>query len=812
MYDTILAKTQSIIFQPGGTSNGLTVTTWAEVQSFIAFRTGTVVIYVDDSIQSPALVPGGSGITDCEGRVEFRPFIVGALAFTALQVEPGATLRDVFRITAMEVRGNAQSITPSLDFVSSPNGANLILEQFGALTNASTATNPIISVGAGDTLQITGGQANIFHNAPTVPLISVAASGILEILIFNASFIDDNVVSGAGDLLFSYDNSTANSFPIVGTPPTNVALTGTYSPTNTDNIWAQKPIDPTTFNAPVDADLAIFDGPGQIWRAVAMSGDATITNAGVVTVTGATVTLGGDVQGPSGANTIVKGVGSIIYKPGTASTGDQVATWAEVKTLVTSWDGKCIVYVDDSITSPATVPTATGITDCGGRVELRAAKNDSTTTSVLEIENGATLRDLSIIRGVEVRCNTQSATPALDFTSPDGGNLLIKDFGALSNASTATAAAIVVAAGLTLFLDMEEGSLILNAPAVPLFSIAATGLLEMWVLDATDLSGANPNFAAGAGDVQLNYDNSSATFFGTVGFPDPPPLAPGLSGTYTTTNVDNVWQSKPIDNVTFDTPAGGNLPVFSSTASKWRSLAMSGDATMDENGVVTVTGGGGTLTGNVNGPLGANRFLSLVHNVTDSDFAVTETEGWTWIGMIGLTADRTVTLPAAPVSGEVVAVTDVLGSLGTHNIIISGNGKNVQGAATYTMSGAQNGGQAAVVLQYDGTHWEITAAYSPNLAQILFTGPLTSAFRMNAQDVIAYVDTTAGAVNLTLPTPIANLPMRITFRDRAGTFQTNNLTLTPPGAVNINGANVAFVVSGQYPHIVAETDGVNYFI
>jgi len=283
---------------------------------------------------------------------------------------------------------------------------------------------------------------------------------------------------------------------------------------------------------------------------------------------------------------------SCIYQPGGTSAGDVFTTWAEVKTFIqASSNGKCIVYVDDSIVSPAPVDSATGITDCRGRVELRAAKNDSTNTSVLEIENGATLRDLSIIRGIELRCSTTSATPSLDFTSVDGGNLLIKDFGALSNAARALQPAITIAAGITLFLDMEEGSLILNASA-PLFSIAATGLLQMWVLDASDLSGANPGFASGAGDVQLNYDNSSATFFGTVGFPDPPSL-PGLTGTYTTTNVDNVWQSKPIDQATFDAPSGGNLPVYSSTDSKWRSLAMSGDATMDENGVVTVAGTGG---------------------------------------------------------------------------------------------------------------------------------------------------------------------------------------------------------------------------
>ena len=52
-YDTILAKSRSIIFRPGGVSGGLVVTTWAEVQTFNALRQGAIVLYVDDSIVRP---------------------------------------------------------------------------------------------------------------------------------------------------------------------------------------------------------------------------------------------------------------------------------------------------------------------------------------------------------------------------------------------------------------------------------------------------------------------------------------------------------------------------------------------------------------------------------------------------------------------------------------------------------------------------------------------------------------------------------------------------------------------------------------
>ncbi|HYX20196.1 MAG TPA: hypothetical protein VFA98_05070 [Thermoanaerobaculia bacterium] len=248
-------------------------------------------------------------------------------------------------------------------------------------------------------------------------------------------------------------------------------------------------------------------------------------------------------------DTILAKSPSIIYQPGGVVGGVAVTTWAEVQAFISLREGTVIVYVDDSITSPAPVPGASGITDCGGRVELRSALTGAVATAVLVIQDGATLRNLSIIRGVEVQCDTRGVTPALDFTAPGGGTLNVKDFGTLSNAATATQPAITIAGGgITLFIEMNSGALILNAPAVPLFSVGAGSLLQLFIFDATDLSGANPGFATGAGGVDLNYDNASAHFFGLAGFFVPPPL-PGITGAYRTVNVDAIlpnpgWQSQ----------------------------------------------------------------------------------------------------------------------------------------------------------------------------------------------------------------------------------------------------------------------------
>lgn len=505
-------------------------------------------------------------------------------------------------------------------------------------------------------------------------------------------------------------------------------------------------------------------------------------------------------------DTILAKSDRIIYQPGGTNSGITVTTWAQVQQFLTYRTGAVIVYVDDSITSPALVPTASGVTQCNGRVEFRSAIAE--TAAVLLIQAGATLDNVWAFTNVEARCATTTATPAITFTESLSslGQLILKEFGFISNDASATEPVIVLQAGQSLQLSMNEGDLILNAPTIPLISVPATATLAMFAVDGSEIA---DNFASGAGDVFFDYDNSTASQFST---PGTPPALPGITGTYTATNLDNIWAQKPIDPVTFNAPGDAFMTLFNGGTQMWEAVAMSGDATITNAGVVTVTGGGGTLTGNVNGPDGANRFLSLTHTVTDANFAVTETEGWTYVGMASLTANRTVTLPAVPVAGEVVVVTDQTNSLESFNIIIDGNGKDIEGIPTYTMNVAQNGIGGSVALQYDGTNWFIFAAYRVGIRDQVFAGPLTSSVQLQTQDMIIFVDTSGGAVNLTLPTPITFFPFRLTFRDRAGTFQTNNLTLTPPGAVNINGANVPFVVSSQYPHIVAETDGVNYFI
>lgn len=476
----ILAKSPSIIYRPGGVPGGLVVTSWAQVQKFIAARQGSVTVYVDDSVTSPALVPGATGVTDCEGRVEFRPFALDSINYSVLQVEDGATLANLMSVDGMELRCNCQSATPSLSWSDTANGPFLEFKNEAILSNASTATQPAIVVPAGKTWAFFAPTGFFIElNAPAVPLVSLpTATSALNINAYANSNIPAGFVSGVGILNVIYDNTTANE------------LTNPF----------------------VFPPQAAFTGSTQLF--------------------------------PFGSNP--QTLGSIIYRPGGASSGDVVATWPEVQALVKAYSnitansaqgttGKFILYVDDSVTSPALVPGATGLTDGFGRLEIRPYVEDPIRYTVLQVEPGATIANLYAVNGLELRSNAQTATPSLSFTiAPNGGLFYLLNGAVLSNAATATMPAIVVAAGKTVFIQLEDGSTFVpQAPAVPLVS-ASTATSNLTVI-GYNANAIPDGYAAGPGNVTLLYDNVTAFFFPT---PGTPPTLPGLTGTYTTTDID----------------------------------------------------------------------------------------------------------------------------------------------------------------------------------------------------------------------------------------------------------------------------------
>jgi len=262
--------------------------------------------------------------------------------------------------------------------------------------------------------------------------------------------------------------------------------------------------------------------------------DNTVTGAGAFTVVITSPSASFDPFQQPGATALTfldYTNNNIVYQPGGTPGGLFVNAWEDVKSFIALKGGACIVYVDDSFTSPALV--GAGVTECYGRVELRPFKIDSINYSVLEIPDGATLSNLYQVTDLELRLNCQSATKSLTWTgTPSGGFLLLWQFGYLSQATAATQPGIAVAAGQTVLITADMNGTIagqdFNDITVPIVTVAAGGDFQVAAYNNSDIF---PNFAEGAGNALLEYDDSSASFFFPVATP---PALPALTGTYTT--------------------------------------------------------------------------------------------------------------------------------------------------------------------------------------------------------------------------------------------------------------------------------------
>ena len=109
--------------------------------------------------------------------------------------------------------------------------------------------------------------------------------------------------------------------------------------------------------------------------------------------------------------------------------------------------------------------------------------------------------------------------------------------------------------------------------------------------------------------------------------------------------------------------------------------------------------------------------------MNDANFAVTETSGETYVGSgTQFTADRTLTLPASPGKGQKVTWADECttagGSLLNHNLIVNGNGAQVQSGGTDQTGGITNASTytatknawppgSTITLLFNGTLWKV---------------------------------------------------------------------------------------------------------
>ena len=101
---------------------------------------------------------------------------------------------------------------------------------------------------------------------------------------------------------------TGGTHSIAATTGGSVILNGDVtgpSASNTVIKWRNVSLDPATMSAPADTQLPVFDSATASWRAVTLSGGASVDHNGVVTLNTGTQTIAGDVTGDLAASTVV---------------------------------------------------------------------------------------------------------------------------------------------------------------------------------------------------------------------------------------------------------------------------------------------------------------------------------------------------------------------------------------------------------------------------------------------------------------------------------------------------------------------------
>lgn len=196
--------TSSVIFRPGVASAGPAVATWAEVQAAIAAADGLITVAVDGS-HAPALVPGASGVTDCQGATTFMAYnqVAGAVVDDTLTIKDGATLHRPKQFSDGLYLAFECFTTAALTFATAAGSAQDVLQvqRFVNLILLAGATVAPIQVAAGGTFYLaTARSVNLDTSAAgAVPFISLGVgANLLWDCYEGGACIGTNTVSGGG--------------------------------------------------------------------------------------------------------------------------------------------------------------------------------------------------------------------------------------------------------------------------------------------------------------------------------------------------------------------------------------------------------------------------------------------------------------------------------------------------------------------------------------------------------------------------------------------------------------------------------------
>jgi hypothetical protein len=472
-----------IIYRPGGVASTTVATTWPEVVT--AQANGAVTLYIDSSLGA-ATTPGtGFQVPFFSGGIiGYRYQPSGAVFSDLLTVADTDTLltpRYMAGITVKCTCATAPAFVFGAEDAMRLETCDVSLAT-GATVPACTVTG-VLEVFVSYTANVSG--------VAGVALFSAASGGVIGLFAFADAAVQSTAIGGAAGstVLFEYDASSA--------PNAAFSLVlGTYEAVQ------------------LDSDQSLAYGSGGAFPTTRPGGQALgigqpffRTDLNQEFIWNGTTWIAPIATTPAGAS------GYVIFRPGTPSAGQAVATAAELTTAVAN--GAETLYVDSSLAA-ATLPAGFTLPYfAGGIIGLHGLSGGFTNADVLTVDDTAQMTSPSYFETIKIVMNC-TTTPAL--TYPAGlhllrvlGSEIVLGAGATVPAFTATSSG-----GLEVLTNF---SIIEGVAGTPLFSVASGGtLIGVAFTDSTFLSTA---LGGAAGSTLIfEYDASSSpagTGFTTAG-------------------------------------------------------------------------------------------------------------------------------------------------------------------------------------------------------------------------------------------------------------------------------------------------------
>jgi hypothetical protein len=334
------------------------------------------------------------------------------------------------------------------------------------------------------------------------------------------------------------------------------------STTQTVIGWETKPLDATSFGTPTDAQVPIWNNGSAKWFSVSISGDITLTNAGVVTVTklqnravAATAPLDRQLLAWNATNN--------DWEP-----TDPAAVVVQGLVVMFSSTASDVAGYDSLLTSTSGVETnlTATVNNGSGTVLIKAFATALGSPNVTYIPAG--LWEIEYYRYVSSNAGVTQVNFQVYKRAAGGTETLL---------FTVTEPHVQDTA-------LTESTLSYNVPSD--IALLPTDRIVIKVLTSTT-SGSNitVNFTFD-GSVHASHVHSSVPGAAV-------PVGGDISGT-TGNAVVGAWQNKSLDTTSFGAPGDAQIPIWNNGSSKWFTESLSGDATITNTGVVTVAKINGT--------------------------------------------------------------------------------------------------------------------------------------------------------------------------------------------------------------------------